>query len=274
MTEHAAHTDGPLIAELAKASLTPDTIADADGNQRATYLRDTTGQVRETIDLEKLEPAPYRKRGTARFSETESLLEYVRRQTEGPAFYAHPPEFSVAAVFNDHELDQPGWRDHMAALRLKPTPEWAAWTGLNRKYSTATQFAEFIEEWRHTVAEPPTADLLDLIRSFRATKKVTFRDEIIDKSGDRALEYVTDTEAQGTGTLAVPDSLTLVMAPFEGAAEVSIVARFRYTIDEGSARFGVVLDQPDKVARDAFDVEILKIETETDQTVMVGYPAA
>ena len=45
---------------------------------------------------------------------------------------------------------------------------------------------EFIEEWRHTIANPPTADLLDMVRSFRATTKVTFRQELVEKSGDKA----------------------------------------------------------------------------------------
>ena len=87
------------------------------------------------------------------------------------------------------------------------------------------------------------------------------------------LEYVTETEAHGKGELAVPDHLTLILVPLEGAEPVQITARFRYRLNDGRATFGVVLDQPDKVVRDSFAAEVETIADDLGVTVMRGRPA-
>lgn len=233
------------------------------------------GWEQQVWSLEQYGDNPLRKRGTARFGDTASLITYWNDQDEPARFYCTPDAFSVTAVFNDHNGSEPGWRDFTAVLKLEPTAEWLAWKQIDRTYLTAIKLAEFVEEWRHTIAEPPAADILELVRNFRATKKVTFRDEIVEKSGDRALEWVTETDARvGRGQLPVPDFFTLVLAPFDGADEQPITANFRYRLDDGQALFALALEQPDKFARDAFTVEVDKIKTETGHAVLVGSPAS
>lgn len=262
-------TEADAIAVQAQAAVTPTELVE-DRLDGGIYPHDWRPQI---IDLEEYGDTPARKRGRARFDDTASLLAYSGDQGDLATFYADPGAFTITAVFNDHRFDTPGWRDFTAQLRLKATPEWLAWRGIDRMFNSATALAEFIEDWRHTIAEPATSDLLDLIRTFRATKRVTFRDEIVDRSGDRALEYVTETEASGKGELAIPESFTLALAPFEGAAVVAIQARFRYRLNDGNASFGIVLDQPDKLARDAFQVELAKVAEATGETVLIGSPA-
>jgi hypothetical protein len=107
-----------------------------------------------------------------------------------------------------------------------------------------------------------------------STTKVTFRDEIVEKSGDRALEYVTETTAGAgkAGKLEIPDGFELVLAPFEGAEPRQIHARFRYRLDDGAALFGIVLDQPNQVAKAAFDAEVARIRDHAPFVVMTGNP--
>lgn len=275
------HTEAGRVAELAMASTSPDYI---DINGRRVLLGQLpNGWTLQQLDLEHLDAEPHRKRGTVTVHTTQSLLDYIDLQ-EGPwdegesplaTVWVQPDAFTAVAVLNGPTMGGPGWGDHRAELKLRATPEWRAWTAADKAWFTAAEFAELIEEWRHTISDPPTADLLDMVRHFRATTKVTFRQEVIDKSGDRALEYVTETEATAgkAGKLEIPDGFGLVLAPFEGADARALPARFRYRLDGGTARFGVVLEQPAQVAKAAFDAEVVRIEQHAPFVVLVGTPS-
>lgn len=274
------HTEAGRIAELAQAAIEPARI---DVNGRGVLLGQLpNGWTLQQLDLEHLDAAPHRKRGTVTVHTTQSLLDYIDLQ-EGPwdegesplaTIWVQPDAFTAVAVLNGPHVGGPGWGDHRAELKLRATPEWQAWNRVDKTWLAAPEFAEFIEEWRHTISDPPTADLLDMVRHFRATTKVTFRQEVIEKSGDRALEYVTETEATAgpSGKLEIPDGFGLVLAPFEGADARALPARFRYRLNNGQASFGVVLEQPAQVAKAAFDAEVVRIEQHAPFAVLVGTP--
>lgn len=271
-------TDNPDIAEalvrdLTAASMEPKVILDGLSRERMVLVPLPTGYAAHAVDLDNWEPHPMRKTGVADLRDRASLIEYVQRQAEDTALYANPDDLTVTAVFDDHHNEFAGWREFKACLKFRPTPEWEAWRRVDRVFWSAEELAEFIEQWRHTIADPPHADLLGLVRSFRATRNVSFRDERIEATGDRSLEYVTETTAGGKGQLDVPDSLTLVMAPFEGADDVTIVARFRYRLESGSASFGFVLEQPDLVKRDAFEAELAALSGALTLPIMLGTAA-
>lgn len=291
MTTNYPITEADAIAALAVAASEPVTHA-IDG---ALVLAGAypAGWAVQHLDLEKYEPRPRRRKGTVTLADTASLLAYIDRQVadddrvhykpilpdtiarrwpaSGPPVYLQPQQFKAVAIFNDHDSDGAGWRDHCAHLQLIATDEWQAWAAANRRWSTAQDFAEHIEEWRHTIMNPPTADLLDMVRNFRATTKVQFGDEVVDKSGDRALTWTTETTtaAGRSGKLEIPDVFELALAPFEGAEPRSLTARFRFRVGDGTAAFGVVLDQPKLVAKAAFDAEVAKLHA-AGLTTMVG----
>lgn len=269
-------TETKAVAELAMAADSPDTW-NIDGAMVLTGAYPAGWQLIEH-DLERYEPRPRRRKGVVRLTDTASLLTYIERQQapddELPPVYLAPDEFRAVAIFDDHAGGLAGWREHRAQLQLRATDEWQAWAKIDKAYMSATEFAEFVEEWRHTIADPPTADILDMVRSFRATTKVSFRDEIVERNGDRALEYVTETTANAgaSGKLEIPAGFGLVLAPFEGADLRPLAARFRYRVGDGRALFGVVLEQPKLVAKAAFDAEVAKLHA-AGLTTMVGSPA-
>ncbi len=277
------NTEAGCVAELAQAAIEPSDIT--INGRRVLLAQLPHSWTLQQLDLEHLEAAPHRKRGTVAVHTTQSLLDYLDLQmgtlTEHggavdrlPTIWVQPDAFTAVAILNGHTDAGPGWGDHRAELHLRRTPEWNAWVNADKAWFTAAEFAELIEEWRHTISDPPTADLLDMVRHFRATTKVTFRQEVVDKSGDRALEYVTETEATAgpSGKLEIPDGFGLVLAPFEGAEPRALRARFRYRLDGGQARFGVVLEQPALVAKAAFDAEVVRIEQHAPFVVLVGTP--
>lgn len=267
-------TEADAIAQLAMASNEP-TAYQINGRMVQTGAY-PPGWTMQAADLEHLDATPHRKRGTAQVRDTDGLLAYIDLQgvAEQPTIYYSPADFTALAVFNGHDETGPGWGDHRCQLTLQATPEWLAWAGIDRKFLTATEFAEFIEEWRHTISDPPTADLLDMVRSFRATTKVAFRQEVVDKSGARALEYVEETAATAgsKGQLEIPDGFGLVLAPFVGADAKALPARFRYRLTGSSVSFGVVLEQPAQVTKAAFDAELARIGQHAPFVLINGRP--
>lgn len=277
-------TEAGVIAELAAAATDPQAHEIAG----RTVL---TGAYREDwairhLDLESFEAAPHRKRGVVHVRDTDGLLAYLDLQMGTiddhggadvdrlPVVYYDPEKFLAVAVLNGHTDAGPGWGDHRAELQLQATPEWKAWTAVDRQFISAGDFAEFIEEWRHTISDPPTGDLLDMVRSFRATTKMAFRQEVVDKNGDRALEYVEETAATAgsKGQLEIPDGFGLVLAPFVGADAKVLPARFRYRLAEGRVSFGVVLEQPALVAKAAFDAELGRVIQHAPFVLINGRP--
>lgn len=270
-------SNAQAIIDAAMQAAEAELIDTVDGHQKA--LVTSKGQDVTLIDLDRYSATPDRHRGTAKLRDPKSFLAYVAQITSDTdwehqvGYYGDPDTLKVVAVFNDHG-GLPGWRDFRAELTFERTPEWLAWTKADKQFGSASAFAEHVEDWRHTILEPDAAAIVDMVRSFKATRTVSFRDEIVDRSGDRAIEWVQETQAGTTkGSLEIPDSFTLQLAPFIGAEQTELVARFRYRLDDGQATFGVSLEQPDKLIRDAFENEVLELIGAVGGHVMLGTPA-
>lgn len=249
------------------------TISDADDNEVVAFVRDTDGHVTQSWDLTEFWPSPPRRTGVARFEDVDSFVHYVE-DNGGASLYADAAAASIVAVFEDHSDMGPGWADFRAVLTLPPTPEWEAWSRIDGLIEmTGTEFAEHIEDWRHTIAEPATADLIDMARNFRATRKVEFTDEVVDTSGDRSLAYTTETVTAAGGLLDVPEVFTLVLEPHIGAEARPIEARFRYRLAGNRATFGIKLVQPAKFWRDIFEEAVATVEGHLSK-VMYGQPVS
>lgn len=284
------HTEAEIIGQFAAMAARPEFITTNGG--RVLYGAYPEGWELQQLDLIQYQDQPRRRKGTVLLADVDSFLAYIDRQlpvipgateiTDAealalPAIYLDPVQLRATAIFNDHTAAGPGWRDHIARLQLQHTPEWQAWAGIDRQFCPADAFAEHIEEWRHTIADPPTADLLDLVRNFRAVKRATYGRDVVDKDGSVTLEWSEEVTASAgpnrrNGTLPVPDGFGLVMAPFDGAPPVNVPARFRYRVGDGRATFGIVLEQAAKILRDAFDTEVDRIRAHAPFVVMVGNP--
>lgn len=271
---HPPPPDGDPLATLETAlQAAPVPVVEPfvveDRHVGTAYLMPDGWQVvRQEVGDETAHPA--RKRGGPKLRTTESFVIYIGEQEESPRLYADPDALTVTAVFDDHVGPDAGWQQFRALLTFGNTPEWRAWDDVDKMFYTAVELAEFVEQWRHTITEPASSTLVKLVRGFRATKAVEFESATDDANGDTTLTYVTTTAAQGRGDITVPETLTLRMAPFDGAPDVEMIARFRYRLDHGSAVFGVVLEQPDLAVREAFDAELETIADDTGLPMFIG----
>lgn len=163
-------------------------------------------QTREVRVIEKLHPAPSRKRGTVATYDADSFIESVQRQcTPGTTLHGAPCVDSpfFCAVFNGHmpvlvapvtapavAITPAGWGDHRALLKFKHTDEWRCWQLHDGGHLGQLEFAEFLEDMSDSVFVPESPEtkkgesvvrypnsreLLETALALQATKNVEFR---------------------------------------------------------------------------------------------------
>jgi uncharacterized protein YfdQ (DUF2303 family) len=209
----------------------------------------------EVVDLPH-PPEPRRIVGTVELHTHAALADYVNEhdQQSGARVYADLPHLRLEAVINDDRDGMPDWRDHRAVVALQPTPEWTAWTGRSGRLTDQSDFSEFLEQHAHEIVHPDAATMIDVARTFQAKRDVSFRSAVRPTDGTVQVQYDEEIAgAAGRGAIDVPETLTIRVAPFYGAAEVNLTARFRYRINGGDLVLGYALLHVDRIRQQAFD---------------------
>lgn len=261
------------IAALGRGSADPKPLTPGTVYAVETQLGGVT-----QIDLtdDKYLPAPRRKHGITTVRDAHSFLNYWHKHSDaGSEVYADRSRFSVIGVLNAHD-DGPRFADHRVVLGLAWSEQYRAWSDINKRQLSQTEFAEFIEDHRSDVVDPAAADLLELALTFQSTTKATFKSATSLKSGQRQLEYSEqiDATAGRTGKLPIPDSLTLNLPIFEGATTgYAVTARLRFRVTNGVLRLIVVLDNISDIVNAAFEGVVAELSGPTGKE-QTGNPVA
>jgi uncharacterized protein YfdQ (DUF2303 family) len=261
-----------LIRELTLTSGT-NRIEGSDGNAHQIAFNVPPGWNIQTVDPEQWAPAPYHKQGTAVFHQPASFLNYIDQQDGSPPIYCNKAEARFTAVFDDDDADGPGWRRHRAELMLHQTDEWVAITNSDGVGFYGTDLADWLEEWAHIIVQPELADLIMIIRKFRATAKMTFRSDHCTTSGDTVLEYRKETKAGGGDSIEIPETITFALPIHEGSPRMPVKALFRYRVKDDTVKFHYKLVQATKEKRD--DVKRIAdyLSSKQNRDIMYGKPA-
>lgn len=222
-------------------------IVDADGNHT----------VLDTLDLAQKR---LYKQGVFTFNELDSLIAYVKaHSTPGTSVWCDETRLHIDAVINgnlpgDDTATAAGWEDHRAVLQLSHSPEWRRWMEHDGVLRSQADFAQHIEDGSNEIVLPEAATMLELAATLEATSSVEFKEATRLQSGTRQFRYEETVAARaGTqGTIDIPDTFELGLAPFIGAAPYRVVARLRYKITSDGLRVGYRLVRPEDVIRAAF----------------------
>jgi uncharacterized protein YfdQ (DUF2303 family) len=209
----------------------------------------------ETVDLERLLPAPRRTRGTVELHDPADMAAYVQSmEDKTTTVWADDLALRVTAVFNDHAPGSAGWRDHTAVLDIRRDPDWQAWLARDNQLGGQADFAEHLEDQARVIVEPDAATMLEVATSFQARRNASFSRASRLDTGDVQLAWSEETTASAgsSGRLEVPRQFTLRVAPFVGVPPVEVIARLRYRIRDGRLGIGYKIDRPDLAERNAF----------------------
>jgi uncharacterized protein YfdQ (DUF2303 family) len=244
------------VAGLARSAAFSDSLEPFDVTPTSSVIvRAVRNDHRiETVDLEKLLDSPRAASGTAILEAPADFVRYVGRlEDESTTVWASQAALTVTAVFNDHTTEVPGWRDHVAYLRVERDPDWAKWRKLDGALIDQVQFAEHIEDQTHVIVDPDAATMLEVANSFHAHRSSTFSQKIKVESGDIQLAWTDETTASaGSGRVDVPRRFVLSLAPFVGVAPIEVHASLRYRVKEGRLGLGFRLLHTEDVERKAF----------------------
>jgi uncharacterized protein YfdQ (DUF2303 family) len=222
--------------------------------------------------LEHLLTSPVRTRARAAFVDVESFAAYVsERKTDRTIVTADENGGSVTAILDYHHERAAAFGEHIASLKLTPTDEWKAWLGMNGKRVSQHTFAEFLEDNLPDIAEPAGAVVLEVAKSLQIDKKIRFLSSTRLQDGNREFVYEEAQEASASkGTLHVPESFTLGLAPYLGSSKYSLTARLRFRMEEGKLALWYDLLRPHKVVEDAFNNVVAQLVTGLKTPILRG----
>lgn len=205
----------------------------------------------KSVSLETGLPAPVRKRGIVQVFDAASfnlILEaneggnatiYIDRDANAPA---------IVAVLNGHGEHGTGWGDFRAEIVFRFTPQWLKWKAIDGKMMPQVQFAEFVEDNMNDIASPSGAEMLEIAQYLSATRSVDFKSAIRLSSGQIQFQNIESVDAKvSAGQTAIPETITLGIAPVFGLPPFRVDARFRYRIVDGKLQLGIKLQRVEDI---------------------------
>jgi uncharacterized protein YfdQ (DUF2303 family) len=230
--------------------------------------------------VEKMQPAPRRKSGTAMLKDLDSLMAYCKDQ-DNPAgtaipygyIYADPDSRKITAVFNDQRFTE-GWRDHRAEFKAEYTPEFAKWVGKNNHQFTQTEFAEFVEDNMADITDPAATAMLEMATTIQAKTDINFASAKRLQNGQVQLSYTEaiDARAGANGAMEIPKEFNLGLRIFKNGEGYKLKARLKYRLHSGSIKFWFELDRYERAVDDAFSGYVAILREKSGYQVLLGTP--
>jgi uncharacterized protein YfdQ (DUF2303 family) len=271
-TQPAAGDMRTLIDTLAALGK-PQKNPDADGQH---YV--VAPQGFEVTPL-PVEMVPARPRGTVKLRDAASFIGYFNaHKVARSTIYASLEPATFLAVFDDFDhsgavgdvVDQSDWRGFRALFEVPASREWKLWTNANRKHMAQLAFAEFLQDNLPDVMQPAGAELLEMALNFEAAQSGNFIAAQRLQDGSHNLQWKADNNA--SGSVRLPEHITLRIPVFENEEPREIVARLRYRVPEGRLAIWFELVRPHKVLEEAFRATWARIESEGQTKVLLGSP--
>lgn len=190
------------------------------------------------LDLEQYAANPRFASGRFQFTRVQSFLEYIGEISSNERRIFATEQGAMTCFFDAHGA-KPGWHQHFAEFTPTETPSWKSWVAASGRWFTQAEFAEFLEDRITEIAEPDGATLHTIATTLKVKTNIDFQSGISIHSGQVQLVYQEqmDAGAGAKGDIAIPETLTLVLTPYEGGEAYKAEARFRFRANGGKATF-------------------------------------
>lgn len=223
---------------------------------------------------------PERPRAIVQLRDAASFVRYFNdHKTDYSRIFARLDPALFLAVFDEFSAVTPGdagvwpqadWREFRAAFSVPPSREWLLWHEANRKPMSQVSFAEFLQDNLPDVVQPAGADLLELALNFEAAQSGTYVATQRLQDGSHNLQWRADNNA--SGTVKLPEHITLMIPVFENEAPSELQARLKYRVKEGNLSLWFELVRPHKVLEAAFRSAWERIADGTGAVILLGSP--
>lgn len=246
----------------------PVALSDGDNGSRVEVASD----VLEAFDERMI--GPRRRSGIVYLTDADSFVGFVQRWgSDATVIYADTKSLGFTAVIDENPAGPSGtaWRGHRAVYACPRSPEWQAWTAVEGKAMSQTDFADFIESRLEDLAVveglPKPLDVLQVARQLNIKTKGTFQREINPTNGDHILVSKTETTSDST---QIPRAFGLAIPVFESGTRYQVEARVRFALVDGRPQFSFTMHRRKEIERDAFGEVRNVIATETKRVILAG----
>jgi len=168
------------------------------------------------------------------------------------------------------ETEQAAWREFRVEFAVPPSREWTTWTKVHGQHMSQLAFAEFLQDNLPDVVQPAGAELLEMALNFQAVQSGQFVATQRLQDGSHNLQWKADNNA--SGTVKLPEMLTLSIPVFENEAPRELQARLRYRLKEGTLALWIELIRPHKVLEAAFRDAWQRIGEQSGVPILLGTP--
>lgn len=223
----------------------------------------------ERIALEA--PRPAAKTGVVKLHDVKSLIAYtLRHRTADTVIYADQEHERITAVLDDHG-EKPGHGRHRAVYPCPVTTEWQAWKAVLGKALSQEQLVDFFEERALDVAEPPAAELQEMIRELVIKKDVAWKKAFDERTGKVTLEFKEDvTESAGrSGSVQLPSHFVIGVSVYSGGDPYRCEVRLRYRLAEAKLRLFLSIDNVERIEEVAFGEAAAEVEAGLSESLVL-----
>lgn len=255
--------------------------------------------------VDKHRTKPERIIGTSRHTTLDSFVAHVVRFADKESSLFAVKEVSkpqLIAVYDYHPTvaEEDGvaaaearFGGHRAIYDFPLSEEWKTWTSQHGQKMTQAQFAEFLENHIHDVADPLSAledtkrlmesllckfaapgTLMDLSRglSVRVESRIVQQQKLA--SGETSFRYDTAHMDEQGAPLSIPGAFLVSIPVFRGGAAYQLAARLRYRVSETKATWFFELHRALETFDHAFEQASEQAKTETELPLFYGTPEA
>lgn len=223
-----------------------------------------------------VEPPLPRIKQTPVMHDRDSFAAYVNRFKQANTQLFAEPGFlatggaHVTAVIDYHSPTVPDRSAHVVCYRPRYSEQWQRWVSASKAPMKQAQFAEFVEECRADIVEPEAARLLDIVRTFKASKKVEFDSIVYQPNGDVKLAYDEKTQQNGSSG-ALPELMKLGIPIYFRGTVYAVPVFVRYRVADGAVQFQLKIDRADVIEDAAFGEVMAGISEATSIGVYLGH---
>ena len=228
-------------------------VRDRDGQ---VQVYDTLAKLADMEEHDDLRTRKARKSGRVTVHAPDSFIDYVARHGRpGTEVWMDLPTRKVFAVLDGDTPDARGLRQHVVQMELLYTDQWKGWKGLDRKYVRQAVLGEFIIDHYSDFIKPAASAMLNHATTFQAIKNVDFQSVENVKNGEKSIAYIeTIGQKQIPGSAELPEEVTFKTQIFEHGDEITMMARWFYTIEEKNLLMKLLIDRVRETEQAAFEL--------------------
>ncbi len=246
--ETQLNIDANTLVDLGKKSVRVITTEDAPTIARPFAVVPEGHEVR---DLAAFLPAVEKAEKT--FATAEAFAAYVNRfKREATIVFNSLKQGTINAIFDYHTTGTGGDCHHSATYRPDLSPEFIAWKKIiDGGFIAQLAFAEFLDQWGHTVSTPTEAEIKDVVESVQATLNAEAKSVSRTKDGSGGFSHqvkVTLKSGQ-SGELDIPDQIVIAVPIYAGGSLISIALKLQVRVGGDGVKFRFIAPKLEDMIR-------------------------